>query len=126
MWSGLSMDALHIFAKNINASGQNYWMLQTILGDFHTITAINHLPKKNWNHKINEILNRIHCETAGLTQVLEITAEARGMLTVNIDLKDRLVVNGQLGTVKYISQGSINSVIKIYFTLSWTEKDEHW
>lgn len=53
-------------------------------------------------------------------------AEARGMLTVDIDLKDRLVVNGQLGTAKYISQGSINSVIKIYFTLSWTEKDEHW
>ena len=101
-------------------------MLQTILGDFDTITAINHLPKKNWNHKINEILNRIQCETAGLTQVREITAEARRMLTVNIDLKDRLAVNGQLVTVKYISQGSINSVIKIYLTLSWTEKDEHW
>ena len=82
--------------------------------------------KKIWNHKINEVLNHIQCETAGLTQVQEIMAEARGMLTVDIDLKDRLVVNGQLGTAKYISQGSINSVIKIYFTLSWTEKDEHW
>ena len=51
--------------------------------------------------------------------------EARGMLTVNTDLKDRLVVNGQLETVKHISQDSIDSVIKIYFTLSWTEKDEH-
>lgn len=50
--------------------------------------------------------------------------EARGMLTVNTDLKDRLVVNGQLETVKHISQDSIDSVIKIYFTLSWTEKDE--
>ena len=50
--------------------------------------------------------------------------EARGMLTVNTDLKDRLVVNGQLGTVKHVSQDSIDSVIKIYFTLSWTEKDE--
>lgn len=50
--------------------------------------------------------------------------EARGMLTVNTDLKDRLVVNGQLGTVKHISQDSIDSVIKTYFTLSWTEKDE--
>ena len=50
--------------------------------------------------------------------------EARGMLTVNTDLKDRLVVNGQLETVKHISQDSIDSVIKIYFTLRWTEKDE--
>ena len=70
-------------------------------------------------------INRIRCESAGLLQVWEVKAETRGMLTLNIDLKDRLVVNGQLGTVKHISQDSINGIIKIYFTLSTTEKDEY-
>ena len=35
------------------------------------------------------------------------------MLTVNVDLQDRLV-NGQLGTVKYIVLNSQNNASKIY------------
>ena len=35
------------------------------------------------------------------------------MLTVNIDLQDRLI-NGQIGTIKYISKGRTNNITKIY------------
>ena len=44
---------------------------------------------------------------------MKIRTNASVMLTVNVDFKER-VVNGQMGTVKYIQKDSIGAVVKIY------------
>ena len=70
-------------------------------------------PKNIPRQKIIEVLNRNQSETGGLARVLDIKLNARAMLTVNIDLQDRLV-NGQLGAVKCIHTDSERNVSKIY------------
>ena len=65
------------------------------------IKAIDNLPKNASIQKINQVLNRNQSETGGLAGILKIKINARVMLTVNIDLQDRLV-NGQLETVMHI------------------------
>ena len=59
------------------------------------------------------MLNWNQSETGGLAGILKIKTNARVMLTVNIDLQDRLV-NGQLGTVMHIT-GNSQGISKIYF-----------
>ena len=77
------------------------------------IPAIDHLPKNIPQQKINEILSYKQSETGGIGQTLHIKVNAQVMLTVNIDLQDRLV-NGQLGTIKHISIDTKGNVTKIY------------
>ena len=79
----------------------------------YVVPAIDILPKNIPQQKVNEVLNRKQSETGGLPQSLQIKLNARVMLTVNIDLQDRLV-NGQLGTIKHISTDKQGNVAKIY------------
>ena len=65
------------------------------------IKAIDNLLKNASIQKINQVLYRNENETGGLAGILKIKINARVMLTVNIDLQDRLV-NGQLETVMHI------------------------
>ena len=63
---------------------------------------------------IEKVLNRNQSETGGLARNLEVKVNARVMLTVNIDIADRLI-NGQIGTVKHISCNNINGhIVKVY------------
>ncbi|XP_057316777.1 uncharacterized protein LOC130657796 [Hydractinia symbiolongicarpus] len=81
-------NALHIFAENA--------------------------PAKNVAKGIIEkALNRNQSETGGLATELKIKVGARVMLTVNIDIADRLI-NGQIGTVKHVKADNANKVSKIY------------
>ena len=61
-----------------------------------TIPAIDVLPKNVSRDVIEKVLNRNQSETGGLARILEIKINARVMLTVNIDMADRLI-NGQIG-----------------------------
>lgn len=79
-------DFLDIFKENANSRKHNHQMLQSIPGVLHKITVINHSPKKVSNHLINEVPNRSQSQTDELAQILKVKAEARVMLTVNIDL----------------------------------------
>ena len=65
-------------------------MLQLIESPLHMIPAIDLFPKTIPQQKINEILNYKQSETGGLVQILQIKLNAQVMLTVNIDLQDRL------------------------------------
>ena len=47
------------------------------------------------------VLNKNQSETGGLAGKLELKINARVMLTVNVDVNDRLI-NGQIGTVKQL------------------------
>ena len=88
-------------------------MLQSSDSQLFSISAVDKLPKNVSQLKIRETLNRNQSETGGLAGVLDIKLNARVMLTVNIDLQDRLV-NGQLGTVKYILRDT--EVISVKYT----------
>ena len=55
--------------------------------------------------KINKVLNWNESETGGQAGILETKVNARVMLTVNIDLQDRLV-NGRLGKIMHIARNS--------------------
>ena len=59
------------------------------------------------------MLDRNQSETGGLASMLQIKVNARIMLTVNIDISDRLI-NGQIGTVKHISNDVNSHVSKVY------------
>ena len=59
--------------------------------------------------KLVKYLNIIKVRWVDLQEFLKIKLNARVMLTININLKDRLI-NGQLGTVKHILINSIDNI----------------
>ena len=95
--------ALHIFAENAPANIHNVNLLNSINSEMYSITAIDSIPKSVALSKIEKVLNRCQSETGGLAGTLELKVNARVILTVNVDLEDRLV-NGQLGTVKHFQK----------------------
>ena len=104
------IDALHIFTENSSSNEHNLKMLLSVDGSLHVFPAIDILPKNIPQQKVNEVLNRKQSETGGLAQSLQIKLNARVMLTVNIDLQDRLVNR----LVKHISTDKQANVAKIY------------
>ena len=101
-----------IFSLKMQVQKDNLKILYSFEGNIFTIPAKDQFPKSISRQKIAEVLNRNQSETGGLAGVLNIKLNARIMLTVKIDLQDRLV-NGQLGTVKCIHTDSEN-VSKIH------------
>ena len=75
--------------------------------------SIDLIPKNVSPQKIEEVLNRNQSNNGELARLLHIKINARVILTVNIDVEDRLV-NGQLGTVINIAKNHRNEVFKIY------------
>ena len=106
-------DALHIFAENAPANTHNMIMLNSTDSELYKIKAFDNIPKNVGSSKIEQTLNRSQSETSGIAGALELKVNARIMVTVNIDLDDRLV-NGQLGTVKHILKDKKGTVTKIY------------
>ena len=111
--SNYPQNALHIFAENAIAKRHNLEMPYSIEGNIFTIPAKDQFPKSIPCQRIIEVLNHNQSESGGYAEVLDIKLNARVMLTVNIDLQDRLV-NGQLETVKCIHTDSERNVSKIY------------
>lgn len=105
-------DAIHIFAENAPVCDGNLIRLETVSKPLHQICVIDILPKNISIKKIEEILNRKQSETGGLATIFKIKVDACVMLTVNIDIQDRLI-NGQIGTIKQILTDNGN-VTKVY------------
>ena len=111
--SAYPSDMLHIFAENKPCQEHNNNMLSSSGNILHSISALDELPKNVKSDIIEKTLNRNQSETGGLARVLEIKVNARVMLTVNIDIADRLI-NGQIGTIKHISCDLNGQILKIY------------
>ena len=118
--SNYPQNALHIFAENAIAKRHNLEMSYSIEGNIFTIPAKDQFPKSIPRQKIIEVLNHNQSESGGYVEVLDIKLNARVMLTVNIDLQDRLV-NGQLETVKCIHTDSERNVSKIYIKFDYSK-----
>ena len=106
-------ETLYIFAENAFVNVHNQKMLEAINDGTWVVPAIDILPKNIVSQRIKEAVDRNQTDTGGLASVIKIKVNSRVMLTVNEDLRDRLV-NGQLGTVKYISKNLNGEVTKIY------------
>ena len=105
------VDALHLFAENKPVLKHNEAMLEKVPGTPYLINAIDELPKNVSTSLIELAQNRKQTETGGLATKLIIKLGAKVMLTVNIDIADKLI-NGQIGTVKNTFKN--NRVSKIY------------
>ena len=111
--AGYPIDALHIYAENSPCHEHNKNMLDALDNILYTVHAIDEAPKNVSKDIIDKALSRNQSQTGGLAQTLYVKINARVMLTVNIDIADRLI-NGQIGTVKHITRNSNNTIVKIY------------
>ena len=113
--SNYLQNTLHIFAENASAKRHNLKMLQSFEGNIFTIPAKEQFPKNIPRQKIIEVLNQNQSETRVLAGALDVELDVRVMLSVmtaNFNLHD-ILVNGQLGTVKFIMYYQRN-VSKVY------------
>ena len=92
-----------MFAENKPSVDYNELMLNEILGEVISINAIDEaLQEIHLSDKQTETIRaRKIGDTGNLASVLNLKAEAQVMLTINIDLEDRLV-NGLVGKVMYL------------------------
>ena len=115
-------DALHIFAENAPTHMHNITMLNSIENQLYKIDAKDHTLKIISSTKIRSILKRNQSETGVLASTLPIKLNARVVLTMNIDPQDRLI-NGQLGTAKYIAINDQRNISKIYIKFDDNKAD---
>ena len=94
--------ALHIFPEDGSVSAHNLMMLNKLPGDLLAIHAIDTIPCISGftQCQIMAAQSRRQSESGGLARLLTLKLESKVMLTVNIDIQDRLI-NGQMGVVKY-------------------------
>ena len=94
--------ALHIFAENGHVSTHNLMMLNKLPDDLVAIHAIDTIPANSGfvQSQILAAQNRKQSESGGLARLLTLKLESKVMLTVKIDIQERLI-NGQMGVVKY-------------------------
>ena len=104
---------MHIFAENSPANIHNINFLNSINSERYSITAIDSIPKKAARFKTEKGVNQSQSETWGLAETLQLKFNTRVMLTVNVDLEDRLV-NGQLCPAKDFQKDQNGNVLKIY------------
>ena len=111
---GFHHEFLHVYAENAFVNVHNQKMLEALNNEMFVVPAIDILPINIVaSQRIKEALDRNQTDSGGLASVIEIKVNSRVMLTVNVDLSDRLV-NGQLGTVKLISKNVNGEVTKMY------------
>ena len=95
--------ALHMFTENKPSVDYNELILNEILGEVISINAIDEVPQEiHLSDKQTETIRaRKIGDTENQASVLSLKVGAQVMLTINIDLEDRLV-NGLVGKVMYL------------------------
>ena len=90
----------------------NITILISIENQLYKTDAKDHIPKNISSTKIDSVLKCNQSETGGLASTLQIELNVRVMLTMNVDLQDRLT-NAQLRTVKHIAINDQRNISKI-------------
>ena len=91
----------------------NIIMLNSIENQLNKIDAEDHIPRNISCTKIEGILKRNQSQTGGVASTFKTKLNTRFMLTMNVDLQDRLMI-GQSGAVKHIAINDQQSISKIY------------
>lgn len=68
----------------------------------YTLKAVDQYPRNVTKQDIDSVLSSGRSETCGLDTNILVKENARVMLTVNVDINDRLI-NGQMGTIAKIA-----------------------
>ena len=104
--------ALHMFAENKPSVDCNELMLNKILEEVISINAIDEVPQEiHLSDKQTETIRaRKFGDTGNLASVLNLNVGPQVMLTINIDLEDR-IVNGLVGKVMYLRY--VNDEVKV-------------
>ena len=96
------IDALHMYAENESAMKRNEDVLNNLPGDLYTIETDDKILD-NCKYPlalIETARNQKPTNTGGLAKLLKLKIGAKVMLTVNMDMQDRLI-NGQTGNIRH-------------------------
>ena len=94
--------ALHIWAENAPVDENNNKHLQQLSGPVYTLEVVDQYPSNLAEQDIDKVLSKGRSENGGLDAEIQVKKKnARVMLTVNVDINDRLI-NGQMGTIARI------------------------
>ena len=106
--------ALHMFAENKPSVDYDELMLNEILGEVISVNAIDEVPQEI--HLSDKHTEKIRAWKIGdignLSIVLKLKVGAQVMLTINIDLEDRLT-NGLVDKVMYLRY--VNDEVKVIY-----------
>ena len=111
-------DALHMYAENEPAMKRIEAFLNEILGELYTIEVNDKIPD-NCKHALalmQAAQNQKQTNTGGLAKFLKLKIGVKAMLTVNIDIQDRLI-NGQARIIRHIEFAQV-SACKVYVKFS--------
>ena len=102
-----------MYAENEPAISRNEAVLNNLPSEIYTIEADDKIPG-NCKYQLAMILpaqNQKQTNTGGLARLLKLKIGPKVMLTVNVDIQDRLI-NGRTGNFKHIEfvHGSIHKV----------------
>ena len=96
------IEALHLLAENRPVLQHSQAMLDKLEGMSFLIPAIDEIPKNVTQRLVEDAQNRKQSETGGFALNLALKIGAKVMLTVNIDISDKLII-GQIGIVNNIA-----------------------
>ena len=104
-----------MFAENYPTVKHNRKMLDKLPGKMYIINAIDQIPAdcKQPETLISLAQNKKQSEIGDLAKCLELKVGAKVMVTVNVDIQDRLI-NGQVGEV--IGFEIKNSIVKKFIS----------
>ena len=85
------IEVLHFFAENRPVFEHNQAMLDKLEGTSFLIQAIDEISKNVAQRVVQEAQNLEQSETGGLALNLTLKLSAKVMLTVNIDISDKLI-----------------------------------
>ena len=100
-------DALHMYAENEQAMKRNEAVLNDLPGELYTIEANDKIPDNSkYPSPLNQAAqNQKQTNTGGLAKWLKLKIGAKVMLTVNIDIQNRLIESSdaQTGIIRHIN-----------------------
>ena len=91
----------HIWAENAPVGEHNNKHLQQLSGPVYTLEAEDQYPSNLAEQDIDKVLSKRRSDNGGLDAEIQVKKNARVMLSVNVDITDRLI-NGQMGTIARI------------------------